>query len=175
MSRSEEEQMASVVRHGLQQSLAPCRRAYKSIVPSRIIITKPATSFQSHGLPARATLTATLESRGINSRGCKAVPGPMSSGWVYLTEEIRLRLSIPGERCLRRKGPAGYCRTGAASMTTVSGLSQPQRAGVTRCRRPCQAGSPLFSSPVRAGWHMGDSSAVIPPRPGRCDGATAGI
>lgn len=175
MSRPEEGQMASVVRHGLQQSLAPCRRAYKSIVPPRVIITKPATSFQSHGLPARATLTATLERRGATGPGaCKAVPGSHRS-WVYPTAEIRRKASIPGGRCLRRKGPAGYCRTGAASMTTVSGLSQPRRAAITRRRRPCQAGSPLFSSPVRAGSHTGDSSAVITPRPGRCDGATAGI
>jgi hypothetical protein len=152
MSRPEEGQMANVVRHGLQQSLAPCRRAYKSLFRPGMIITKPATSFQSHGLPARATLTATLERRGATGPGaCKAVPGSYRS-WVYLTEEIRRKASIPGERCLRRKGPAaasgraGISRPGAAPTTDQAGLSQPAR--FTRC--PCQAGSPLFSSPVGA-------------------------
>jgi len=127
---------------------APCRRSYKFIVPLRIMITKTSSTNQSPGLPARATLTATLERRGPSpaTRACKAVPGSVW-GWVYLTEEIRCEASIPGGRCLKRKGPAGICRTGAAPRKTVRGLSQPQRAGVTRRRRPCRAGSPLYSSP----------------------------
>jgi hypothetical protein len=124
------------------QILVSLARAYKTIVPSGVIITKTSNEFSSPGLPARATLTATLESRGwMTPRGCKAVPGSVW-GWVYLTEEIRRKVSIPGERCLRRKGPAGARRTGAAPMTAIAGLSQP--AEVTRC--PCRAGSPLFSS-----------------------------
>ena len=121
-------------------------QAYKIIVPPGVMIKKTSNDFQSPGLPARATLTATLESRGYPSRGCKAVPGPVW-GWVYLTEEIRLRPSIPGGRCLKRKGPAGARQLGAAPMTTAGGLSQPPRAGSHRRRRPCRAGSPLYSSP----------------------------
>ena len=130
------------VRHGLRQSLASCRSTYKFIVPLRVIITKTSSDFPSPGLPARATLTATLESRGTNVRGCKAVPGPVW-GWVYPTAEIRREASIPGGRCLKRKGPAGTPRTGAAPTTDQAGLSQPSRF----TRRPCRAGSPLHSSP----------------------------
>jgi hypothetical protein len=123
------------------QILDSLARAYKSLSFPGMMNNKT-SSFESCGLPARATLTATLESRGrMTPRGCKAVPGSRSR--VYLTEEIRREASIPGERCLRRKGPAGSRRAGAAPTTDQEGLSQP--SWLTRC--PCRAGSPLFLPP----------------------------
>jgi hypothetical protein len=86
--------------------------AYSRLVRPRVIYFALCAQFgyprPAQGLPARATLTATLASRvGSLPRGCKAVPG---SGWVYPTAEIRREPLIPGGRCLRRKGASALDR-----------------------------------------------------------------
>jgi hypothetical protein len=145
------------------QILVSLAHPYKDLFLPGITITTTSSKFSSCGLPAWATLTATLESRErMTPRGCKAVPGS-SQGWVYLTEEIRREASIPRGRCLRRKGPASGNWLGAAPMTAAGSLSQ--LPAVTRC--PCQAGSLLFSFPgMRVRSQQGDSSAVLPSRDG---------
>ncbi len=111
-------------------------QAYKSLFRPGVRYTKTSNDFQSHGLPARATLTATLESRGwMTPRGCKAVPGCGVSGWVYPSAVMPPRGVDPRGKVPQAKGTVpGWDESRVQEHIIHDGhKSSTQPAAVTRC------------------------------------------